>query len=345
MEESPGAMEGAASASEPVHHGLDITVLMGGPSPEREVSLLSGSAVADALERRGHKVTRADIGPQDTSALDRKGIDVVFIAMHGEFGESGEVQSLCEERSVAYTGSGRHASELAMDKAASKQLFRRAGLATPDWMIVEEWHDPGEVRRWLEEIPPPVVIKPVDGGSSIDITIARDGTARDAAMEELLDVYGRVMLERYVEGRELTVGIVGAQVLPLVEVIPAGDFYDYKAKYADGAGTQYIFEHRLDDPTVEAARAEAMAAHCCLGCRDLSRVDFILDGEGKLQVLELNTIPGFTSHSLVPMAAAKAGVGFEELVDRLVQLAVRRRNSDGDLKQQANYDSEEKIAR
>ncbi len=303
---------------------LDITVLMGGPSGEREVSLQTGSAIADALERSGHQIARADISPQDVSALDRGGTDLVFIALHGEFGESGEVQALCEARGLRYTGSPPRASELALDKAAAKQVFRRADLATPDWMIIEEFHPPSLYREWLEQIPPPLFLKPVDGGSSLDISFARTAAERDQALEALLDKYGRAMLEAYVEGKELTVGILGTDALPVLQVVPAKEFYDYEAKYADGAGTRYVFDHGLPDETCRQVQAAALEAHDVLGCRDMSRVDFILDGDGVPQVLEINTIPGFTSHSLLPMAAQRAGIGFDELVHRIVDMAMSR---------------------
>jgi len=240
---------------------LDITVLMGGSSPERQVSLMSGSAIADAIERLGHTAVRADILPSDVSALD-------------------------------------------------------------DWMVIEEFHPPAIVCPWLEDMPPPVVLKPVDGGSSVDITIAPDAAARDEALADLLDKYGRAMIERFVDGRELTVGIVGDQPLPVLEVIPARKFYDYRAKYADDAGTGYEFEHGLPADCTEALQQDALAAHRALGCRDLSRVDFILDAENRRQVLEINTIPGFTSHSLVPMAAKRIGLSFDDLIERLVNLAL-----------------------
>ncbi len=303
---------------------LDITVLMGGPSNEREVSLMSGRAVADALTGAGHSVTCADISPSDPSALDRAGIEVVFIALHGRFGESGEVQELCEIRQLRYVGSAPRASELAMDKAAAKQIFRRAGLVTPDWMILEDYHSPDEIANWLTELPLPVVVKPIDDGSSIDITIADSAASRDAAIDAMIDNDGRAMVEAFVPGRELTVGIIGEQTLPLIEIVPARPFYDFDAKYADDTETQFIFDHGLDAAIVEAANDAALTAHRALNCRDMSRVDFILDDAGRLQVLELNTIPGFTNHSLVPMAAVHAGISFEDLADRLVQMAYAR---------------------
>ena len=300
---------------------LDITVLMGGPSAEREVSLLSGEAVASALERVGHRVTRADISPRDTSALDREGVDVVFIALHGEFGESGGVQALCEERGLKYTGSRARASGLAIDKAAAKQICKRAGLVTPDWMILEDFHPPEQTAAWLAELPPPVVVKPVDGGSSVDVIIARDAAQRDGAIEDLLDKYARVLVEQFVAGREITVGILGDQALPVLEILPAEEFYDYHAKYADDAGTKYTFDLGLDEEVLRAVQRDALTAHTALDCRHMSRVDFLLDASGEAHFLEVNTIPGFTSHSLLPMAAKRVGIDFEQLVHRIAIMA------------------------
>ncbi len=314
---------------------LDITVLMGGPSSERQVSIMSGEALAGALESRGHKVSRADINPHDTSALDRSGIDVVFVALHGEFGESGDVQRLCEQRGLCYTGSGPRASELAMDKAASKQIFKRAGLATPDWMVIENFHAPEDIQRWLSELPLPMVVKPLDAGSSVDITIAHDEKARSNAMEEVIDRYGRCMVEKYVPGREVTVGILVQEALPVLEVVPDGDFYDYFAKYDDSAGTRYVFDNGIDEALCRKIQQEALVAHRALECRDMSRVDFVLDDNMTPQVLEINTIPGFTGHSLLPMAAARAGISFGELTERIVAEAMKRKSPN--LKQTVGY--------
>ena len=302
---------------------LDITVLMGGPSSEREVSLVSGRAVADALVRCGHRVTTADIVPEDVSALDREGMEAVFIALHGRFGEDGQVQKLCEDRGIAYVGSGPVASKLAMDKDASKRLFRDAGLLTPDWVVIDA-DLPSDRRAALAaELAPPCVLKPVDGGSSVDITIAPDESARDAALESLLAGYGCAMIEAFISGREMTIGVLGEEALPLVEIRPAQEFYDYFAKYEDDR-TEYVLNPDVPAEVAQRLRAHALKAHQSLGCRDLSRVDFLLADDGAAHVLEVNTIPGFTSHSLVPKAAAGAGIGFDELCNRLVALAMRR---------------------
>ena len=304
---------------------LNVTVLMGGPSSEREVSLVSGGAVATALESVGHRVSRADIQPNDAEALEAPGIDVVFIALHGEFGEDGKVQALCEARGLAYTGSNPRASELAMDKAAAKQIVRRNGVDTPDWVVVEEYHTVSRSASEVAELSLPVVVKPVTGGSSVDVTIAHDAGVRDAAIGAALDKYGRVMVEKFIAGRELTVGILGEQALPVIQIVPKRAFYDFTAKYADDAGTEYLFDFGVAPGALRAIQASALAVNEALGCRDMCRVDFILDAAGRAWMLEVNTIPGFTGHSLLPMAARRSGVEFPQLVDRLVRMAYSRR--------------------
>ncbi len=302
---------------------LNITVLMGGPSSEREVSLQSGRAIAEALTRRGHHVTAADIAPDDPSTLDRRNIDVVFIALHGGFGENGQVQRLCQDRKLPYVGSGPEASALAMDKVASKQRFRQAGLTTPDWIVLDSSTPAAQRSGMLEEVLPPCVAKPIDNGSSVGVTIASDEGIRDRAIADLLGKYRRCMVEKFVIGREMTVGILGDSPLPVIEIRPARDFYDYTAKYDDEA-TQYLMAQL--SPAVEGhLRGAALTAHRTLGCRDMSRVDFILTDDGVANVLEVNTIPGFTSHSLLPKGAAAAGIDFGDLCQRLVLMAMERR--------------------
>jgi D-alanine-D-alanine ligase len=288
---------------------------MGGPGSEREISLMSGRAIADALKRCGHRVTTADISPDDTSALDREGIDAIFIALHGTFGEDGQVQRLCEQRGLVYVGSGPGASELTMDKDASKRIFQRAGLATPEWVIID--------RSAKDDFPLPCVIKPVDGGSSLDITIARDEATRESALENLLTTDGMAMIEAFVPGREMTVSVLDDKPLPVIEIIPDREFYDYIAKYDDEA-TQYIFDTQLPPAIEQHLQAAALTAHRTLGCKDFSRADFILDADGTAWLLEVNTIPGFTGHSLLPKAAAAAGISFEQLCERIVRLALER---------------------
>jgi D-alanine-D-alanine ligase len=314
-------MDGKAAISLKPKTSLDITVLMGGPSTEREVSLVTGKAIADALERRGHRVRRCDISPQDASALDHKDIDVVFIALHGLFGESGHVQRLCEQRGLRYTGSGIEASRIAIDKVETKKVIHAAGLSTPNWAVLEKSPPAAEVEAILASMDLPTVLKPVDGGSSVDVTIARDAATRRDAAKDLLAKYGRGLVEQFIVGREFTVGVLGDQALPVLEVIPTHEFYDYTAKYSDDGGTSYNFDHGLPAGVVREMQSAALKTHQALGCRHMSRVDFILDSASKAWVLEANTIPGFTSHSLLPMSAAKVGIGFDELVSRIVDMA------------------------
>ncbi len=306
---------------------LDITVLCGGPSSERDVSLVSGQAVSQALRNLGHSVTSADINPADVSALDRKGIDVVFIALHGAFGESGEVQQLCEDRHLPYVGSGPKASAIAMDKVASKELFRRCGLSTPNWVVIDSGMSDGQRMAMLAEVPPPCVCKPIASGSSVDVVICPDAATRDAALARLLGngAYSSVMVESFIRGREFTVGVLAEEALPVIEVRTNREFYDYFAKYEDDA-TQYLVNPDLPTLMDKTLKASALAAHRSLGCRDFSRVDFMLSADGVPQALEVNTIPGFTGHSLLPKAAAAAGISFDQLCGRLVQLALARKN-------------------
>ncbi len=302
---------------------MNVLVLCGGPSAEREISLLSGGVIADALRRAGHAVTVADVMPDDVSALDEIQADVVFIAMHGEFGESGEVQTLCDARELKYVGSGALASRIAMDKAQAKTFFAQAGLLTPPWYVAGARSD-DELAAWITQVAPPVVLKPVDGGSSVDVVIAGDLDQALAARRDLASRYERLLVEKFIAGRELTVGVVGEEALAVLEIVPDGTFYDMHAKYDDDAQTAYTFDHGLSEDICRSLRQAALRAHQVLGCRDMSRSDFILDASGQGHLLEINTIPGFTTHSLLPMAAAHAGICIEALVDRLVCAAVDR---------------------
>jgi D-alanine-D-alanine ligase len=303
---------------------MRVLVLRGGPSSERDISLITGAAIAAGLGRAGHAVIESDIMPDDVSALDRDDFDVVFIAMHGAFGESGEVQALCEERGLLYTGSGPVASRMAMDKVQSKQCFVQGKLETPAWVLATPEDAQAARNTAIAELGLPVVVKPVDGGSSVDVTITGDAEGVVEAVDDLVSRYGSALVEAFIAGRELTVGVLGNEPLDVLEIVPGGDFYDKFAKYDDDAPTQYLFEHGISEATCERVRSMAMKAHEVLGCRDMSRSDFILDASGVPWLLEINTIPGFTPHSLLPMSAAHRGIGFDELADRLVQMAANR---------------------
>jgi len=296
---------------------LRVTVLCGGPSAEREVSLESGRAVADALRRRGHEVFVADIGPAELSALEHPA-DVVFPALHGPFGEDGTVQRLLAARGLPYVGSDARASALAMDKVATKAAVAAAGIDTP---ACEVWDAAALATRAEPGVPLPVIVKPVDQGSSVGTTIVRETAGFLPAVRLAVGQFGRALVEQFITGDEVTVGIVGGEPLPPICVRPKRQFYDYQAKYQDDA-TEYLFEAGYPARVFAQAQALSRRVFEVLGCRHLARVDWMVDETHRLWFLEINTLPGFTSHSLVPKAAARTGVAFDELVERLVRLAL-----------------------
>ncbi len=296
---------------------LDITVLSGGPGGEREVSLQSGRTVAEALSRLGHSVTVSDISPDDLSALDRPA-DFVFIALHGEFGEDGTLQAVLESRGIRYCGSGAAASRLAMHKVDAKRRCESAAIPTPRYVHLRK----GNAIAGLDGFPIPAVVKPVSSGSSVDITIARGPDGLKTAAAELLMKYGEALIERFVAGPELTVGILGDLALPVCEIRTKREFYDYQAKYFDD-DTEYLFDLTLPSLLLDRVRALSLEAHQALGCRVFSRVDWRVDADcAEPFLLEVNTIPGFTTHSLLPKAAARVGIGFDELCQRIVELSL-----------------------
>jgi D-alanine-D-alanine ligase len=297
---------------------LDITVLAGGPGAEREVSLSSGRAVCDALRRLGHRVELCDIEPTELSVLDRPA-DFVFIALHGEFGEDGALQAELDARGLRYSGSGAAASRLAMDKARSKQSFILAGVPTPPYELVTRAGLAGLATR----IKLPVVVKPVSSGSSVDTSIARTPKALEEAANAVVAKYGKALVEKYIAGPELTVGVLGDEALPVCEIRTQREFYDYQAKYLDD-NTQYLFDLDLPSELLEGVQRFSLAAHRALGCRVFSRVDCMVDAASmEPYFLEVNTIPGFTSHSLLPKAAARIGLTFDRLCQRIVELSMR----------------------
>ena len=305
---------------------LNVTVLAGGPGGEREVSLTSGRAVAAALIEAGHHVHLADITPGDLTALDRPA-DVIFPVLHGEWGESGELQDILEHRGATFVGSGSAASRLGMDKWQTKQLWLDANLPCPAGELI--------TRPTCQTAPGPCVVKSTTGGSSLDCFVRRGFPETPVDIEGpvsyLLAKCGSALVEQLVDGYEMTVGILDDAALPPIWIdsseVAAG-WFDYKAKYSDNGS-----RHRFDRPPVltEAGSREiqamAMKAHRLVGCRDLSRVDFMIDRAGQPWILEINTMPGFTGRSLLPDAARQTGLGFPALCDRLVRMASSRRSS------------------
>lgn len=307
---------GAARRRDPRVDTLDITVLAGGPGGEREVSLHSGRAVAQALCRLGHHVTNCDIAPNELSALGRPA-DFVFIALHGEFGEDGTVQAELDARGVRYSGSGAAASRLAMDKVEAKRAFLRSHIPTPEFLVVDRVNRAELAAKCYV----PAVVKPVSSGSSVDITIARTPQQLQSAVEAVVNRYGRALVERYVAGCELTVGILGDRALPVCEIRTKREFYDYQAKYVDN-DTEYLFDLDLPVELLQEVQELSLVAHQALGCEVFSRVDWMVDRQTlRPYVLEVNTIPGFTDHSLVPKAAARVGMPFDDLCRRIIELS------------------------
>lgn len=298
---------------------MRITVLCGGPSAEREVSFRSGKCVANALREAGHDVFVSDVSPTDLSGLNVPA-DVIFPVLHGDFGESGELQEILEARGLAFVGSGSAASRLGMDKIAAKRVWIEHGLATPAFRICDS------IPSRPAELGLPVVAKAISSGSSIDVHLCKTESAVVDAAEKLLARHDTFMLEAFAAGTELTIGLLDGVALPPIRIATKNDFYDFQAKYQSGTEAHH-FDTGLPAATLQQCAALAVAASETLGCRDLGRVDLIVGADGRPTLLEINTLPGFTDVSLLPDAARQAGITFPELVDRLVRLAAARVHS------------------
>lgn len=296
-----------------------IAVLMGGLSAEREISFKTGKAVERALRNRGYNVVPIDAGRDLVDRLREVNPDFVYIALHGKYGEDGIVQGVLELMGLPYTGSGVLASAMAMDKATAKKIMTGYGIPTPDF--VEMDRDTWEALSVPElPFPFPAVVKPVCEGSAIGVRIVEDLPSLRAALAEGLASYDRLLIEAFVDGRELTVGILNDEVLPVVEILPVNEFYDFEAKYTAGM-SRHLAPAPLAGDTAARVRAAALQTHRALGCSGATRVDIRLDRYDRPWVLEINTIPGMTETSLLPEAAACAGIGFDDLVERILLAA------------------------
>ncbi|MHB9118268.1 MAG: D-alanine--D-alanine ligase [Burkholderiales bacterium] len=294
-----------------------VAVLLGGRSAEREVSLLSGGAVLEALVARGVDAHGFDPAERDLSELKRDGYDRAFVALHGRYGEDGCVQGALEMLGIPYTGSGVLASALGMDKWRSKLMWQAAGIPVPVCERVQADSDFAAVEKRLGL---PLFVKPAREGSSIGVVKVKTAGGLASAYREAARHDSLVIAEANIGGGEYTVGILGAEALPVVKIEPATEFYDYQAKYFRD-DTRYLCPCGLPAAQEQAIRAEALRAFDLLGGRGWGRVDFLMDEAGKHYFLEANTAPGMTGHSLVPMAARQAGIGFEELVLRILRTA------------------------
>jgi D-alanine-D-alanine ligase len=299
--------------------GQKIAVLMGGPGTEREVSLATGRGVSKALRSLGAAVV--DIDVRDKNFQLPSDIDLAFLTIHGTFGEDGQLQRILEERGVAYTGDGIEASETAFDKIRSKEKFRAHGVTTPPWQVISVEQRP--------TIPIPLVIKPPREGSTVGVYIVRNEREIDSAMAEVAKYGRQLLVEKFVPGRELTVGILGDQALPILEIIPKGGFYDFTNKYPflnpnAGGGAEHVCPARIDSEKTREIQDLALRAHVAVGLKVYSRVDVLLPEDGVATVLEANTIPGMTEASLLPEAAAAAGVNYVDLCLRIIELSRAR---------------------
>ena len=306
------------SVPNPADDVLRIAVFAGGESAEREISLQSGAAVARALSERGHDVVTVDPADEDIAAWDGSGIDAVFLALHGPFGEDGTVQQILETAGIPYTGSDAVTSRLAFSKSAAKERFFQRHVPTPAYVLIHESDDAARIEAQARKLGYPLVVKPDAQGSSLGVSIVASPEELPAALSRCfhLDAFG--LLEQAIEGTEWTVGVFDDDPLPAIQIVPGRDFYDYAAKYADDA-TQYLFEFDLPVHVIQAIQSAGVHACRALGTRGVARADLRVDRFGQPWVLEVNTIPGFTDHSLIPKAAGRVGIGFADLCERLVR--------------------------
>jgi D-alanine-D-alanine ligase len=298
-----------------------VAVLMGGVSMERDVSLKSGRTIAEALRQRGHEVVELDIVAENIDPVVDARPDAAFIALHGTFGEDGAVQAMLQERGIAYTGSDPQASRAGMDKMASKCFFITHDIPTPPFRLVTSTQQWNHIDQSIEEAGLPLAVKPLRQGSSIGVSIAKNKDEVAMGLSRAFKYGPQALLERYIEGREFTVGILGERALPLIELRATQPFFNYEAKYVD-EGTEYITRPDIPRDMYEYLQEIALGAHRALGCRHYSRVDLMLEDDGCPYVLEVNTIPGFTERSLMPLAANEIGVPFPELCEMIVEMAV-----------------------
>lgn len=297
---------------------LNIAVFLGGPSAERDVSLRTGRAVAQALTSLGHRVTEIDPVPGRLELP--AGTDVVFLALHGTYGEDGLVQHELEALGVPYTGCDAVASRIAFDKVLTKLACLRDGVPTAPFAVLH-----AGTRSWPAGMRPPVVMKPVRQGSSVGLYFLDDESGMAAALAGVLKHDTEALMEARIVGRETTVGIVDGKALPVVEVRPRQGIYDYTNKYTSGA-TEYLCPAPFDEATTRRIQAAGLGAFRAIGGRDYARVDVMVTPDGEPVVLEVNTLPGMTETSLLPKAAVAAGIAYPDLCQRMVDLALRRKS-------------------
>jgi D-alanine-D-alanine ligase len=293
-----------------------IGVLMGGLSPEREVSLASGNAVLEALERKGLNGIGIDVSNNVAFSLEKNKIDIAFIVLHGIYGEDGSIQGLLEYAKIPYTGSGVLASALAYDKVKSKEIFKFNKISTADYQVFCR-EERGKQERILDF---PVVVKPSNQGSSIGVSIVREEKEWEAALELAFSYAKEILVEKFIEGKLLAIGMNGEQPMPIVHIRPKSGFYDYESKYTSGR-TEYSCPAELSIEETQRCKDIAVQVYRTLRGTGMPRVDVMLDAKGVPYVLEMNTIPGLTPTSLLPMAAKESGLEFDDLVVEILKSA------------------------
>jgi D-alanine-D-alanine ligase len=303
--------------------GKRIGVLMGGLSSERDVSLASGGAILQALLSRGYDAVGIDVGRDLAERLHAERIEIAFNGLHGKYGEDGAVQGLLEMLGIPCTGSGILASAMGMNKIVSKTIFRAYGLNVGAFEVVNRG-DAGALDAACDAVGFPLVIKPSCEGSSVGVSIVRDSGAFGAAADLAFSYDREILVEQYIAGMEIQVGVLGERALGAIEIVPKDTFYSYKAKYEAG-GSDHFFPARVPKDLYQRTLDAGLLAHRALGCRGYSRVDFIMNGDGIPYILEVNTLPGMTATSLLPEIARGAGFSFPDLVEEILRLALEER--------------------
>jgi len=301
-----------------------IAVLMGGPGSEREVSLATGRGVAKALRSLGAEVVEIDV--RDENFQLPNDVDLAFITIHGTFGEDGQIQKILERRGIAYTGEGVTASEIAFDKIRTKERFREHGVTTPPWEVIHA--------RQRPTIALPIVVKTQRQGSTVGVVIVKNENELESAINDASKYDRELLIEKFVSGRELTIGILGDQALPILEIIPKGGFYDFNNKYPflnpqAGGGAEHVCPANIDARKTKQIQELALRAFRSAGLQVYARVDAILSDNGEPFILEINNIPGMTETSLLPEAAAAVGIAYPDLCARIIALSRFRRGNGG----------------
>lgn len=302
-----------------------IAVLCGGRSREREVSLRSGKRVYESLKSQGFNVIKLDLTDNLVADLKKKKIDLVYIILHGQYGEDGTIQGVLELAGIPYTGSKVLASALAMNKLAAKRIFDAANIPTPRYLPIDRNADlQAEADKIRRIFPFPLVVKPTSEGSSFGVSILKSGEKLESVLEKGLKEYRELFVEEFIKGKEITIGVIGTgadlQALPILELVPKNEFYDFAAKYTSGL-TEFIIPARLPAPLYKRAQELALSAHQALGCYGVSRVDMIVSHDHIPYVTEVNSLPGMTEHSDLPAEAANAGITFDQLVVKILESA------------------------